>query len=66
MPALDQAEIARLDQLIAALVLPEDIDDSVHATRKGVKRLRAHLRLIRDSIDKDLYRSEDADLSQIG
>ena len=66
MPALHQAEIARLDQLIAALVLPEDIDDSVHATRKGVKRLRAHLRLIRDGIDKDLYRSEDADLRQIG
>ena len=66
MPALHQAEIARLDQLIAALVLPEDIDDSVHGTRKGVKRLRAHLRLIRDGIDKDLYRSEDADLRQIG
>jgi CHAD domain-containing protein len=66
VPALHQAEIARLDQLIAALVLPEDIDDSVHATRKGVKRLRAHLRLIRDGIDKDLYRNEDADLRQIG
>ena len=66
MPALHQAEIARLDQLITALDLPEDIDDSVHTTRKGVKRLRAHLRLIRDSIDEDLYRSEDADLRQIG
>ena len=66
MPALHQAEIALLDQLIAAVDLAEDIDDSVHTTRKGVKRLRAHLRLIRDSIDEDVYRSEDADLRQMG
>ncbi len=66
MRDLHQAEIARLDRLIAALDLQEDIDESVHTTRKGVKRLRAHLRLARDSIDGDLYRSEDADMRQIG
>ena len=63
---LHDAEIARLDDLIATLEAADDLDTAVHATRKGVKRLRAHLRLSKTVIDADVYRAEDADLSVIG
>lgn len=63
---LRDAEIARLDQLLASLDDPVDIDAAVHETRKGMKRLRAHLRLTKDAIDPGVYRSEDAELRAIG
>ncbi len=63
---LRDAEIARLDTLVARLEVPEDIDTAIHDTRKGIKRLRAHLRLGRDAIERDAYRSEDAALRDIG
>jgi CHAD domain-containing protein len=63
---LHEAEIARLDELFVGLDAPHDVDLAVHATRKGIKRLRAHLRLARDAIAEDTYRTEDADLRDIG
>ena len=63
---LRAAEIDRLDHLLADLRNPSDIDAAVHETRKGVKRLRAHLRLTRSAIDPAVYRGEDDDLRSIG
>ena len=63
---LHEAEITRLDELIAALDDLDDVDAVVHATRKGIKRLRAHLRLGRDAMDADVYRSEDTELRDTG
>lgn len=63
---LHDAEIARLDDLIATLEAADDLDAEVHSTRKGIKRLRAHLRLAKNVIDADAYRAEDSDLSAIG
>jgi CHAD domain-containing protein len=63
---LHEAEIARLDDLVSAIDAPDDVDLVVHSTRKGIKRLRAHLRLAREVIAGDLYRAEDADLRDIG
>lgn len=61
-PGLREAEITRLDDLIAGLEAAEDIDAAVHTTRKGIKRLRAHLRLAKDAIDPVAYRAEDNEL----
>jgi CHAD domain-containing protein len=63
---LHEAEIARLDESLGDLDAPDDIDLVVHSTRKGIKRLRAHLRLARDAIEESSYRAEDADLREIG
>ena len=63
---LHTAEIARLDEMIAALATPPDVDLAIHETRKGVKRLRAHLRLAKDDIEPSLYKGEDTDLRDIG
>ncbi|GMQ85119.1 MAG: CHAD domain-containing protein [Acidimicrobiia bacterium] len=63
---LHDAEIARLDESLVALGAPHDIDLVVHSTRKGIKRLRAHLRLARAAIEETAYRAEDTDLSEIG
>ena len=62
---LGSRELARLDAMLAGLNDPADIDAVVHDTRKGVKRLRAHLRLTRDAIEPDVYRGEDAELRAI-
>ena len=64
--SLRDSEIERIDRLLAGLEDPTDIDVTVHETRKGMKRLRAHLRLIADAIDPAVYRSEDAELRAIG
>jgi len=63
---LHDAEIARLDESLVDLDAPDDVDLVVHSTRKGIKRLRAHLRLARDAIEENKYRAEDADLREIG
>lgn len=63
---LHEAEITRLDELIAALDDLDDVDAAVHATRKGIKRLRSHLRLGKDAMDADVYRSEDTELRDTG
>lgn len=63
---LHEAEIALLDAVLALFEAPEDVDEAVHSTRKGVKRLRAHLRLTKDAIDPAVYRAEDDGLRSIG
>lgn len=62
MNPLAATEIARLDHLIAGLTDPDDLDVAVHTTRKGIKRLRAFLRLARRSIGTTTYRIENGAL----
>ena len=63
---LRAAEMEWLDHLLATMANPGDIDAAIHETRKGVKRLRAHLRLTRGAIDPAAYRGRDDDLRSIG
>lgn len=58
MNDLAPTAIAELEHLAAGLRNPPDVDTGVHATRKGIKRLRAFLRLARSSIGRDAYRTE--------
>lgn len=62
MTTLAAVEIARLNRLIATLADPVDVDIAVHTTRKGIKRLRAFLRLARRSIGTPTYRIENGAL----
>ncbi|MEN8113894.1 MAG: CHAD domain-containing protein [Actinomycetota bacterium] len=62
MKNLAKNEIRRLEQLIDGLADPEDIDETVHTTRKGIKRLRSYLRLARKSIGTTTYRVENGAL----
>jgi CHAD domain-containing protein len=62
MNPLASTEISRLRLLIAGLADPTDIDAAVHTTRKGIKRLRAFLRLARRSIGTTTYRIENGAL----
>jgi len=62
MNPLAETEIARLDHLIDVLGDPADLDTAVHTTRKGIKRLRAFLRLARRSIGTTTYRIENGAL----
>jgi len=62
MNPLAETEINRLDHLIAVLADPADLDAAVHTTRKGIKRLRAFLRLARRSIGTTTYRIENGAL----
>ncbi len=53
--------LEQLDAAIDGLARPgDDIDRAVHQARKAMKRLRAVLRLVRDSIGDDVYRAENA------
>ncbi len=62
MTPLAPTEVARLERLTEVLADPADIDEAVHATRKGIKRLRAFLRLARRSIGTSTYRTENGAL----
>jgi CHAD domain-containing protein len=54
--------IAELEELADGLRRRADVDARVHATRKGIKRLRAFLRLARRSVGKNTYRMENTTL----
>ena len=54
--------IADLAALASGLRNPADVDHSVHATRTGIKRLRAFVRLARASIGEEIYRYENRSL----
>jgi len=54
--------IAALEHLVRELGSPGDLDLTVHATRTGIKQLRAFVRLARRSIGTDAYRIEDGAL----
>lgn len=62
MNPLAATEITRLERLTAGLADPTDLDVAVHTTRKGIKRLRAFLRLARRSIGTSTYRIENGAL----
>ncbi|MEA3510992.1 MAG: CHAD domain-containing protein [Actinomycetota bacterium] len=62
MNPLAATEIIRLERLTALLAEPTDLDVAVHTTRKGIKRLRAFLRLARRSIGTSTYRIENGAL----
>jgi len=66
MRSLAKREIERLDRLIDGLAHPAHVDATVHATRKGIKRLRAFLRLARKSAGTTTYRVENAALRDTG
>lgn len=48
----------QLDQALAQLTEAEDRDEAVHEARKHFKKIRAVLRLVRDEIGEDVYKSE--------
>lgn len=62
MNPLAENEIGRLERITAGLADPVDLDVAVHTTRKGIKRLRAFLRLARRSIGTTTYRIENGAL----
>ncbi len=62
MTDLAPAAIAELDELADGLRSRADVDARVHTTRKGIKRLRAFLRLARPSVGKNTYRTENTTL----
>ncbi len=62
MNDLAAVELERLESLATLIATTGDIDDAVHRTRTGIKRLRAYLRLARRSIGTNTYRTENAAL----
>ncbi|MEA3502190.1 MAG: CHAD domain-containing protein [Actinomycetota bacterium] len=62
MKPLATTEVTRLERITAELADPIDLDVAVHATRKGIKRLRSFLRLARRSIGTSTYRTENGAL----
>ncbi len=62
MNPLAATEISRLERLTSGLADPTDLDVAVHTTRKGIKRLRAFLRLARRSTGTSTYRIENGAL----
>jgi CHAD domain-containing protein len=48
----------RFDRAIAGLTTDEDRDAGIHSARKSMKRIRAMLRLVRDTIGYRVYRDE--------
>lgn len=58
MKDLTDAAVAELEQLEIELRNPSNVDAAVHETRKGIKRLRAFLRLVRSSAGETTYRTE--------
>ncbi|MCJ7780998.1 MAG: CHAD domain-containing protein [Acidimicrobiia bacterium] len=62
MKSLAATEVAHLQHLTARLADPTDLDVAIHATRTGIKRLRAFLRLARQSIGTSTYRAENSAL----
>jgi CHAD domain-containing protein len=62
MRGLAHAAVADIGELAIALGDAADVDRAVHTARKGTKRLRAFLRLARQSIGTATYRTENAAL----
>lgn len=62
----DLGDDRRFDELAGCLADPVDVDAAVHETRKGVKRLRAHLRLRRTATKPGRYAKADTELKAVG
>ncbi len=52
--------LAQIDDLIAALTENPNKHKAIHESRKLCKRIRATLRLVRDSLDEEVYREANA------
>jgi CHAD domain-containing protein len=63
--ALYRVCLAEIDEAIASLRNSLDRVDGVHSARKALKRARAMLRLIRDEVGRDIYRSENIVLRDV-
>ena len=59
---------ARLDEAIGGLDAAADdaLDEAIHEARKSLKRVRTTLRLARDELGDDVYRSENAGFRDAG
>jgi len=62
MKQLTPLALDQMESLATLVARADDVDEAVHSTRTGVKRLRAYLRLARRSIGTNTYRTEDAAL----
>ena len=63
---LRRLSLDELDRAIGGLTLGSDLDQAVHEARKSMKRLRALLRLLRDTLGEDVYRFENDRLRDAG
>ncbi len=52
--------LQQIDRALQQLQAAEDAGDTIHATRKGLKRIRALLRLARAGLSQDVYAQENA------
>lgn len=55
---LRRLSLEEFDRTIGGLLAGSDVDAAVHEARKSMKRLRAVLRLIRDELGEERYRTE--------
>ncbi len=58
--------LQQIDRVIEQLNSAEDAATSIHTTRKGLKRIRALLRLARPGLGDEVYRTENARYRDIG
>lgn len=63
---LRRLSLDEFDRAIGGLTQGSDLDQAVHEARKSMKRLRALLRLIRDTLGEDVYRAENERLRDAG
>jgi CHAD domain-containing protein len=63
---VEQVARAMRSLITASAGSDDDLDDGVHDARKRLKRVRAVLRLVRDPIDDDRYRAENARYRDVG
>lgn len=63
---LRRLSLEEFDRAIGGLTSGSDLDQAVHEARKSMKRLRALLRLIRDTVGEDVYRFENDRLRDAG
>src|SRR5665811_762772 len=63
---LRRLSLDEFDRAIGGLTQGSDLDQAVHEARKSMKRLRALLRLIRDTLGENVYRFENDLLRDAG
>jgi hypothetical protein len=61
-----QALVADLDEILRTLAGSSLSDEAVHSVRKSIKKARAALRLLRESVGEDIYRQENVTLRDAG
>jgi hypothetical protein len=58
--------LQQIDRVVEQLNSADDTATSIHTTRKGLKRMRALLRLARPGVGEHVYRAENARYRDIG